>query len=172
MARRADPDEDIAAIQAVRRKVGKHIVLRADANRKWTYDAAVKFASSVKDCCLQYIEVQYKASLFDESIMLSNKALYDQIFGISTHLSINVVLFQEPIDNEDDIVRFCEETGVPVALDETVNSASGNPLEVLQKYSHPGVAAVVSGRHSVLQTYFRSVSNPLFLDFYHCFLDM
>lgn len=57
MARRTDPDEDIAAIQEVRRKVGKHIVLRADANRKWTYDAAVKFASSVKDCCLQYIEV-------------------------------------------------------------------------------------------------------------------
>lgn len=81
MARRADPDEDIAAIQEVRRNVGKHIVLRADANGKWTYDAAVKFASSVKDCCLQYIEVQYEVSLFDESIMLSNKALYDQILA-------------------------------------------------------------------------------------------
>ncbi|KAL8518400.1 hypothetical protein ACS0TY_009692 [Phlomoides rotata] len=105
VARRTDPDEDIAAIQEVRRKVGKHIVLRADANRKWTYDAAVKFASSVKDCFLQYIE--------------------------------------EPIDNEDDIVRFCEETGIPVALDETINCTIENPLKVLQKYSHSGVAAVV-----------------------------
>ncbi|KAK6133984.1 hypothetical protein DH2020_032275 [Rehmannia glutinosa] len=98
VARRADPDEDIATIQEVRRKVGQHIVLRADANRKWTYDEAVKFARSVKDCCLQYIE--------------------------------------EPVNNEDDIVKFCEETDVPVALDETINCVKDNPLEVLQKYSH------------------------------------
>lgn len=52
--------------------------------------------------------------------------------------------FQEPINNEGDIIKFCEETGVPVALDETVNSIGENILEVLQKYSHPGVAAVVS----------------------------
>ncbi|KAH6797875.1 2-oxoglutarate decarboxylase/hydro-lyase/magnesium ion-binding protein [Perilla frutescens var. hirtella] len=105
VGRREDPDEDIAAIQEVRRKVGKNIVLRVDANRKWTYDAAVKFAHSVKDCCLQYIE--------------------------------------EPVNNEDDIVKFCEETGLPVALDETINSVRENPLQFLQKYSHSGVAAVV-----------------------------
>ncbi|KAG6426170.1 hypothetical protein SASPL_110388 [Salvia splendens] len=56
VARREDPDEDIAAIKEVRRKVGENIVLRVDANRKWTYDAAVKFAHGVKECCLQYIE--------------------------------------------------------------------------------------------------------------------
>ncbi|PIN25904.1 Isochorismate synthase [Handroanthus impetiginosus] len=102
---RANLDEDIAVIQEVRRKVGPYIVLRADANRKWTYDEAVKFASSVKDCNLQYIE--------------------------------------EPVNNEDDIVRFCEETGLPVALDETINYIRENPLQVLQKYSHSGIAAVV-----------------------------
>lgn len=57
VARREDPDEDIAAIQEVRRTVGKDIILRVDANRKWSYDAAVKFANGVKDCGLQYIEV-------------------------------------------------------------------------------------------------------------------
>lgn len=57
MARRGDPDEDIAVIQEVRKQVGHDIVLRADANRKWTYDEAIKFASAVKDCGLQYIEV-------------------------------------------------------------------------------------------------------------------
>lgn len=57
VARREDPSEDIAAIQEVRRKVGENIILRVDANRKWTYVAAVKFARGVKDCCLQYIEV-------------------------------------------------------------------------------------------------------------------
>ncbi|XP_047960192.1 protein PHYLLO, chloroplastic isoform X1 [Salvia hispanica] len=105
VARREDPDEDIAAIKEVRRKVGENIVLRVDANRKWTYDAAVKFAHGVKECCLQYIE--------------------------------------EPVDNEDDIMKFCEQTGLPVALDETINSVTENPLLVLQKYSHSGVAAVV-----------------------------
>lgn len=52
--------------------------------------------------------------------------------------------FQEPVNNEDDIVKFCEETGLPVALDETINSLRENPLQFLQKYSDSGVAAVVS----------------------------
>ncbi|GER31893.1 2-succinyl-5-enolpyruvyl-6-hydroxy-3-cyclohexene-1-carboxylate synthase [Striga asiatica] len=105
VARRADPDEDIVTIQEVRRKVGKDVVIRVDANRKWNYDEAVKFALSTKDCCLQYIE--------------------------------------EPVNDENDIVKFCEETGVPVALDETINSIGENPLEVLGKYSHSGITSVV-----------------------------
>lgn len=64
VARREDPDEDIAAIKEVRRKVGENIVLRVDANRKWTYDAAVKFAHGVKECCLQYIEVYGMTSFY------------------------------------------------------------------------------------------------------------
>lgn len=55
-----------------------------------------------------------------------------------------LVTFQEPVKYEDDIVKFCEETGLPVALDETINSHRENPLQFLQKYSHSGVAAVVS----------------------------
>ncbi|KAL6529268.1 hypothetical protein OROGR_014891 [Orobanche gracilis] len=105
VARRDNPDEDIATIQEVRKKVGQNIILRADANRKWKYDQAVNFACSVKDCFLQYIE--------------------------------------EPVDNEDDIVKFCEETGLPVALDETINSIGDNHLEALQKFSHSGIVAVV-----------------------------
>ncbi|KAL2484725.1 Protein PHYLLO [Abeliophyllum distichum] len=105
VARRADPIEDIAVIQEVRKKVGHHIVIRADANRKWTFSEAVQFACSVKDCCLQYIE--------------------------------------EPVRNEDDIIKFCEETGLPVALDETINYSRENPLEVLKKYTHAGIGAVV-----------------------------
>lgn len=56
----------------------------------------------------------------------------------------NILWKQEPADNEDDIVKFCEETGLPVALDETINSVRGNLLRVLQKHSHSGIAAVVS----------------------------
>ncbi|XP_051146167.1 protein PHYLLO, chloroplastic [Andrographis paniculata] len=105
VARRDNPEEDIAVIKEVRKSVGDGIVLRADSNRKWTYHEAVKFADGVKDCRLQYIE--------------------------------------EPVKMEDDIVKFCLETGLPVALDETVNSIRENPLQALEKYNHSGIAAVV-----------------------------
>lgn len=57
VARQADPIQDAIIIQEVRKKVGYKIQLRADANRKWTYEEAIQFSSSVKNCDLQYIEV-------------------------------------------------------------------------------------------------------------------
>ncbi|CAL5419038.1 unnamed protein product [Camellia sinensis] len=104
-ARRPDPIEDAMVIQEVRKKVGHQINLRADANRKWTYEEAVLFGSSVMNCGLQYIE--------------------------------------EPVQDEEDIIKFCEETGLPVALDETIENIQENPLEMLAKFTHSGVVAVV-----------------------------
>lgn len=57
VARSGSPLQDAAVIQAVRKKVGYHIKIRADANRNWTYEEAIQFGSLVKDCDLQYIEV-------------------------------------------------------------------------------------------------------------------
>ena len=57
----------------------------------------------------------------------------------------NSYLFQEPVQDEDDIIKFCEQTGLPVALDETLGNITENPLEMLAKFTHSGVAAVVSG---------------------------
>ncbi|XP_074383455.1 protein PHYLLO, chloroplastic isoform X2 [Apium graveolens] len=105
VARRADPTEDADVIKEVRKIVGSQIQLRADANRKWIYEDAIRFGSSVKDCGLQYIE--------------------------------------EPVKDEDDIVKFCEETGLPVALDETIDGIYGNPLKTLEKFSHTGIVAIV-----------------------------
>lgn len=92
-------------IQEVRKKVGHQINLRADANRKWTYEEAVLFGSSVMNCGLQYIE--------------------------------------EPVQDEEDISKFCEETRLPVALDETIENIQENPLEMLAKFTHSGVVVVV-----------------------------
>lgn len=50
---------------------------------------------------------------------------------------------EEPVKDEEDIIKFCEETGLPVALDETINCVRENPYEALQKYTHSGVVAVV-----------------------------
>lgn len=105
VARQADPTVDIAIIKEVRKKIGWEIELRADANRGWNYDEAVKFGLSVKDSGLQYIE--------------------------------------EPVNDEDDIIKFCEETGLPVALDETINSIRKNHLKVLAKHTHPMIVAFV-----------------------------
>ncbi|KAK9276554.1 hypothetical protein L1049_006088 [Liquidambar formosana] len=105
VARRADPFEDAAVIQEVRKKVGHQIALRADANKKWTYEEAIQFGFSVKNCGLQYIE--------------------------------------EPVQDQDDIIKFCEETGLPVALDETIDNIGENPLKMLAKFTHSGIAAVV-----------------------------
>jgi len=57
VARRDDPRADAAVIKEIRRRVGTRIELRVDANRKWTYDAAIEFGFLVKDCGLEYIEV-------------------------------------------------------------------------------------------------------------------
>ncbi|XP_059655618.1 protein PHYLLO, chloroplastic isoform X4 [Cornus florida] len=105
VARREDPIEDAMVIQEVRKKVGHHIKLRVDANQKWTYEEAIQFGSSVRNCDLQYIE--------------------------------------EPVEVEDDIINFCEDTGLPVALDETIDNIQENPYEMLAKFTHSGIVAVV-----------------------------
>ncbi|XP_065879910.1 protein PHYLLO, chloroplastic isoform X2 [Euphorbia lathyris] len=105
VARRVNLMDDAAVIQEIRKKVGKEIELRVDANRNWSYEEAIQFGSLVKDCELQYIE--------------------------------------EPVQDENDIIKYCEESGLPVALDETVNKFSVNLLDMLVKYSHPGIVAVV-----------------------------
>nr|XP_043623438.1 protein PHYLLO, chloroplastic [Erigeron canadensis] len=105
VARRANPIEDALVIQEIRKKVGFHIQLRADANRKWSFDEALQFGRNVKDSALQYIE--------------------------------------EPVNDEDDIIKFCEESGLPVALDETIDNLQENPLQILARFSHHRIVAVV-----------------------------
>ncbi|CAK7326442.1 unnamed protein product [Dovyalis caffra] len=50
---------------------------------------------------------------------------------------------EEPVENEDDIVKFCEETGLPAALDETIDNFQESHLNMLAKYTHTGIVAVV-----------------------------
>ena len=57
---------------------------------------------------------------------------------------IPITPLQEPVQDEDDILKFCEESGLPVALDETIDKIQENPLEKLAKFTHSGIVAVVS----------------------------
>lgn len=63
-------------------------------------------------------------------------------FGSSVkHCDLQYI--EEPVNSDDDIVRFCEESGLPVALDETIDNIQGDPLSTLAKFKHPGIVAVV-----------------------------
>lgn len=66
------------------------------------------------------------------------------LFLVTNCLAYNFSLFQEPVQDENDIIRFCEESGLPVALDETIDNLQENAVEKLAKYAHPGIVAVVS----------------------------
>lgn len=67
------------------------------------------------------------------------------VFNLAFHLcSSNNHLFQEPVQDEDDILRYCDESGLPVALDETIDNCRENPLNMLSKYSHSRIVALVS----------------------------
>lgn len=55
----------------------------------------------------------------------------------------NIQRIEEPVQDEDDILKFCEESGLPVAQDETVDKIQENPLKKLLKFTHPGIVAVV-----------------------------
>lgn len=57
---------------------------------------------------------------------------------------IKIPPLQEPVQDEDDILKFCEESGLPIALDETIDNIQENPMEKLAKFTHPAIAAVVS----------------------------
>lgn len=54
-----DPLEDAEVVKQVRKTVGYKIAIRADANRKWSYEKAVQFADSVKNYNLQFLEVTF-----------------------------------------------------------------------------------------------------------------
>ncbi|KAI5389073.1 hypothetical protein KIW84_074650 [Lathyrus oleraceus] len=55
----------------------------------------------------------------------------------------NLQRIEEPVQDEGDILKFCEESGLLVALDETVDKIQENPLKKLLKFTHPGIVAVV-----------------------------
>lgn len=68
----------------------------------------------------------------------------------SGHLFVDTVMFllnfstQEPVMDEDAIIKFSEESGLPVALDETIDRIQNDPVKELARYAHPGIVAIVS----------------------------
>mmetsp|Transcript_9649 Transcript_9649/g.35353 ORF Transcript_9649/g.35353 Transcript_9649/m.35353 type:complete len:2049 (+) Transcript_9649:190-6336(+) len=55
LARRSTPEEDAVVVLALREALDDAILLRGDANRRWTLEEAVRFGNAA-GCCLEYIE--------------------------------------------------------------------------------------------------------------------
>jgi isochorismate synthase/2-succinyl-5-enolpyruvyl-6-hydroxy-3-cyclohexene-1-carboxylate synthase/2-succinyl-6-hydroxy-2,4-cyclohexadiene-1-carboxylate synthase/O-succinylbenzoate synthase len=55
-----------------------------------------------------------------------------------------LLTFQEPVISVDDLIKYCENSGLPVALDESIDNLKGDPIDKLQQFVHPGIVAVVS----------------------------
>jgi isochorismate synthase/2-succinyl-5-enolpyruvyl-6-hydroxy-3-cyclohexene-1-carboxylate synthase/2-succinyl-6-hydroxy-2,4-cyclohexadiene-1-carboxylate synthase/O-succinylbenzoate synthase len=47
------------------------------------------------------------------------------------------------VDSVNDIIKFCENSGLPVALDETIDNLTGDVIPKLHQFSHPGIVALV-----------------------------
>ncbi|KAK1315767.1 hypothetical protein QJS10_CPA05g02086 [Acorus calamus] len=69
---------------------------------------------------------------------------YEEAIQFGSHLKCcDLQYIEEPVRREDDIIRFCEETGLPAALDETIDNIEGDPLDKLQHFVHPRIVALV-----------------------------
>ncbi|GKA73746.1 protein PHYLLO, chloroplastic isoform X1 [Tanacetum coccineum] len=49
----------------------------------------------------------------------------------------------EPVNDEDNIIKLCQESNVPVDLDETIDNLEEHPLQTLARFTHNGIVAVV-----------------------------
>ncbi|XP_038988053.1 protein PHYLLO, chloroplastic isoform X7 [Phoenix dactylifera] len=55
----------------------------------------------------------------------------------------DIQYIEEPVCLEDDIIKFCQESCLPVALDETIDNLKGDFLNKLQNFVYPGIVAIV-----------------------------
>ncbi|TYK09049.1 protein PHYLLO [Cucumis melo var. makuwa] len=109
------------------------IKLKVARQRNVMYDAAV--VQEVRKKLGNQIELRVDANRnwsYEEALLFS-----------SLVKDCGLQYIEEPVMDEDAIIKFCEESGLPVALDETIDRIQDNPVKELAKYAHPGIVAIV-----------------------------
>ncbi|OEL19228.1 Protein PHYLLO, chloroplastic [Dichanthelium oligosanthes] len=53
------------------------------------------------------------------------------------------VKLKEPVRSVNDLIKFCDKSGLPVALDETIDNLKGDVIAKLHQFVHPGIVALV-----------------------------
>ena len=51
----------------------------------------------------------------------------------------------------NDLIKFCENSVLPVALDETIDNLKGDIIPKLHQFVHPGIVALVSTKKNCVR---------------------
>jgi len=57
--------------------------------------------------------------------------------------SLRLEYIEEPVSSVNDLIKFCDKSGLPVALDETIDNLKGDVIPKLHQFVHPGIVALV-----------------------------
>ncbi|XP_004952910.1 protein PHYLLO, chloroplastic isoform X2 [Setaria italica] len=74
----------------------------------------------------------------------NQKWTYEQAveFG-SRAKGLRLEYIEEPVSSVNDLIKFCDKSGLPVALDETIDNLKGDVIPKLHQFVHPGIVALV-----------------------------
>ncbi|KAJ1279712.1 hypothetical protein BS78_04G176000 [Paspalum vaginatum] len=74
----------------------------------------------------------------------NQKWSYEQaIEFVSKVKSLRLEYIEEPVNSVNDLIKFCEKSGLPVAIDETIDNIKGDVIPKLHQFVHPGIVALV-----------------------------
>ncbi|KAM3241842.1 hypothetical protein ACQJBY_054524 [Aegilops geniculata] len=74
----------------------------------------------------------------------NRKWTYKQAIEFGSRVkSLCLQYIEEPVSSVHDLIKFCENSGLPVALDESIDNLKGGPIQKLHQFVHPGIVAVV-----------------------------
>ncbi|GAX76586.1 hypothetical protein CEUSTIGMA_g4032.t1 [Chlamydomonas eustigma] len=107
------PEQDAELILAIRASVGNRVELRADANRGWCLQEAVRFGLALQGT---------SQGSKEEEVEGSPKASKDGP-KFQTHRNI-LAYVEEPTQSASDWLAFYDQTGVPVAADESLDDGT------------------------------------------------
>ncbi|CAL5349997.1 unnamed protein product [Camellia sinensis] len=111
-------------------------------NRETTAQEELSERSSTVQICALIDSNGTPKDVADIAAALVGEARWPDL--IEDVMVIQEVRKKEPVQDEEDIIKFCEDTGLRVALDETIENIQENSLKMLAKFTHSGVVAVVA----------------------------
>ena len=120
VGRRDDPVADAVAVLAVRQAVGPGVALRADANRRWTLEQAVQVGLARGEGILMHT---LHSAPFSASPWLRLCSWRLQFGKGAAAAGLEYV--EEPVATPADLAQFHRRTGIPLALDESVDEGEG-----------------------------------------------
>ncbi|XP_066320865.1 protein PHYLLO, chloroplastic-like isoform X7 [Miscanthus floridulus] len=74
----------------------------------------------------------------------NQKWTYEQAVEFGSRVkSLRLEYIEEPVSSVNDLIKFCENSVLPVALDETIDNLKGDIIPKLHQFVHPGIVALV-----------------------------